>query len=72
MRKAKDRVGDKIGRLLIDYKGRTQTLSQWAKELGVPMKNLHHRIQGLGWDVERAFTKPYRESRSNRNKIAQT
>lgn len=49
----------------IEYGGRVQTLSQWARELGVPMKNLHNRIRVLGWDVERAFTQPYRKSNRN-------
>lgn len=59
---------NKRNNVLIEYGGRTQTLSQWARELGVPTKNLHNRIRVLGWDIERAFTQPYRKS--NRKSIA--
>lgn len=41
----------------VTYKGRTQTLSQWAKELGVRRQSLYGRIKG-GWSVERAFETP--------------
>lgn len=61
---------NKRNNIILEYDGREQTLSQWARELGVPMKSLHRRIRGLGWDVERAFTQPYRNQ--NRKDIAQT
>lgn len=59
---------NKRNNVLIEYEGKTQTLSQWARELNVPMVSLHNRIRVLGWDIERAFTQPYRKS--NRNNIA--
>lgn len=59
---------NKRNNVLIEYEGRTQSLSQWARELDVPMRSLYNRIRVLGWDTERAFTKPYRKS--NRNNIA--
>lgn len=35
--------------------GRTQTLSQWAKEIGIGVESLRHRI-ARGWSHERAVT----------------
>lgn len=60
---------NKRNNVFIEYCGKTQTLSQWARNLGVPMKSLYNRIQVLGWDIERAFNQPYRKS--NRNNIVE-
>lgn len=45
---------------LIEFGGRRQTVTQWAAELGMPMKSLYKRIAD-GWSVERAFTTPIRK-----------
>lgn len=42
----------------ITYQGRTQTISEWADELGFKYFNLYNRICRYGWTVERAFTEP--------------
>lgn len=39
---------------LLTYDGRTQTLSQWADELGVKQNTLNYRLR-RGWTLERAF-----------------
>lgn len=44
---------------LLTYAGKTQTMSQWASELGFTYKALEHRIN-RGWSVERALTTPLR------------
>lgn len=38
------------------FNGKTQNLTQWAKELGICQKTLQKRIHN--WGVERAFTEP--------------
>jgi hypothetical protein len=38
----------------IEFNGRTQTLSQWARELGLPTGTLHKRIKN--WPLEKALT----------------
>lgn len=43
---------------LIEYNGKTQTLTAWAKELGIRHQTLYNRIVMKGWDVDRAFEKP--------------
>lgn len=42
---------------LITYNGKTQTLTAWARELGIRHQTLYNRIVMKGWDVERAFAK---------------
>jgi hypothetical protein len=52
---------------LITFKGKTQCLTAWAQELGIPRSCLDRRINGFGWSVERAFTKPYSPGRNPLN-----
>ena len=42
----------------ITFNGRTQTISKWAEELGLPDSALRHRLCKYGWSVERALTTP--------------
>lgn len=39
----------------LEYNGRTMTLAQWAKELGLNYARVYSRIFIFGWDVKRAF-----------------
>lgn len=45
---------------LIEYNGKTQNLSAWAKELGMPGQTLYARLRISNWPVEKAFTTPTR------------
>ncbi len=40
---------------LIEYKGKTQTLSQWSDEVGISSHTLLNRLQN-GWSIEKALT----------------
>ncbi len=40
---------------LITYQGKTQSLSQWSKEIGIPESAIRKRI-ALGWTAEKALT----------------
>ena len=42
----------------ITYEGKTQTLSAWARELGVGRAMLDCRLNDHGWTVQEAFTIP--------------
>ena len=41
---------------LITYKGKTQCLKDWSKELGIKYSTLSGRINQYGWSIENAFT----------------
>lgn len=45
----------------VSYKGRRSHLKTLCEELGVPYKEMHRRIVGRGWDVDRALSTPVRK-----------
>lgn len=49
---------------LITAKGKTQTLSQWADDLGMSAKTLASRVTQRGWSIARAFAQPVRNQRA--------
>lgn len=48
---------------LIEYNGKVQNLSAWAKELGMPGQTLYARLRISKWPVEKAFTTPMRKKK---------
>lgn len=46
----------------ITYKGKTQTVYQWAKELGISRNVLYNRLE-RDWDIEKALTHGVGETR---------
>lgn len=42
--------------MMITFRGKTQHLSDWARETGIGYKTLRGRLTQYGWDVERALT----------------
>ena len=53
---AKTQASNKRTSHLISYNGKTQTMKQWADELGIKYPKLASRINTLHWDIEKAFT----------------
>ena len=49
--------------LNLSWKGKTQSISQWAEDLGISYSALIQRIKKLGWPVEKAFTTPVQRQR---------
>lgn len=45
---------------LIAYQGRTQTLAEWAREVGMDYQTLQRRINHLKWPTEKTLTTPVR------------
>lgn len=43
---------------IIEFNGRSQTLSEWAEETGIPYSLLQARLNRLKWSVERSLTTP--------------
>ena len=58
----KEQGNNKSTNVRIEYDNRTQTLSEWADELGMKYHTLRTRFR-KGWSVERAFTTPVKEKR---------
>lgn len=48
---------NKSNNVLLTYKGKTQTASEWAKELGMCVSTITYRKRA-GWSDETALTKP--------------
>lgn len=42
----------------ITFDGRTQLLTDWAKEIGIKVTTLSMRMDSYGWTVERALSTP--------------
>lgn len=56
----KEQGNNKRNNRLLTYKGRTQTMTQWADEIGMNPGTFKYRIY-LGWSVERAIEEPIRK-----------
>lgn len=41
----------------VEFNGKSQSVADWAKEVGIERKTLEYRIR-TGWDVEKALTTP--------------
>lgn len=46
---------------MITYNGKTQTMSQWADELGINYRTLKSRINQMKWSIDKAFNEPIRK-----------
>lgn len=51
-----EQANNKTNNYHVTYKGRTQTLPEWSRELGIKVTTLRSRLERNGWDAERAFT----------------
>jgi hypothetical protein len=47
----------------LEWNGKSQTVSNWARELGVTRCAIQHRVDRR-WSIEQIFTRPYRKSRA--------
>lgn len=43
---------------LLTYNGKTQSISQWAKETGIKRETISYRINRMGWSEEKALATP--------------
>lgn len=46
----------------VTFNGRTQSMSQWAHEVGLPPSVVCNRIRRSGWSVDKALTTPVRSA----------
>ncbi len=56
---SKQQGNNKSTNHLLTYNGKTQTMSQWAEELGVKKSTINSRVT-MGWSDERIITTPIR------------
>lgn len=59
--KKSDQLSNYSGNVIIEFRGKSQTLAQWGRELNIPSSTLHNRIRVHGWSIERALTEPIRK-----------
>lgn len=57
----KEQQNNKQGNRFITYNGKTQTVKQWAEELGIDYHCLYTRLIEREWPIEKAFTRPTRK-----------
>lgn len=50
---------------ILTLNGRSQTMTEWAEELGMKFDTLHMRMH-RGWSVERALSQPVQQQRSKK------
>ena len=62
---AQDANGKRMGRCLT-YNGKTQSIDDWAAEVGMPVQLISKRLN-CGWSMERAMTTPRRIRRSQKS-----
>lgn len=59
---ASENCSNKRNNVLLTHDGRTQTMAQWSREVGITEKQLRARIK-LGWSHSDALTKPLKRDR---------
>jgi len=52
---------------ILEYNGKSLTISQWADHIGIPRNAIRMRIEVHGWSIEDALTLPL--YKKNKNKI---
>lgn len=50
----------------IEHNGKVMTLTDWCKELDLPFKLVHNRINKLGWSFEKAISEPVNIEKRNK------
>jgi hypothetical protein len=63
----KEQQRNKRSNLVIDFRGESKCLAQWADEFGLEWATLRSRLRH-GWDVERALTTPLAQQFSHRGR----
>jgi hypothetical protein len=66
--KPKQTWEERNSKWLITYKGKSRTVSQWARLLGIKDTTLRSRVKIKGWALERALTTPARKMKDSLNK----
>lgn len=59
----REQANNRAGNLMVEYRGRIQSLQNWSRELNANHGTLRSRIVDYKWPVDRAFTEPLHPSR---------
>jgi hypothetical protein len=54
----RDQCNNRRSNRVIEYRGRAQTMAEWARELGMGYATLRTRLDDLGWPVGKALETP--------------
>lgn len=54
----KEEMNNTSANHLIEFNGKTQTMTQWSEEIGISIQTLANRINTHKWFIERALTTP--------------
>ncbi len=49
---------------MITYNNKSQSVTEWAREMNINVDTLRHRIYDLNWSIEDALTVPPRQKRN--------
>lgn len=60
-----EQQNNKRNNRVITFGGKTQTVPQWAKELGMNPSTIHSRLN-KGWSIERTLTEPLHAEKTRR------
>lgn len=53
---AREQANNRRNNRMIEYGGRRQSLTQWAREIGISYGTLRKRVVDLKWSLDRALT----------------
>lgn len=59
----KEQANNRRNNILVTHNGKTQTMKEWAHEVGIPYKVVWARMRKLGWSAERALTDPVKKGK---------
>ncbi len=65
-----EQANNKRNSRILECCGKSQTLSQWAYEVGVARELIRDRIDRLGWGIERAIFTPPRKIHRNMREVS--
>lgn len=63
----KEQANNRRTNHFIEFNGKNQSMSDWAKEINIPYQTLKSRINSMGWKIERALTTPVNKKRGKDN-----
>lgn len=57
----KEQANNKRANIILEYKGRKQTMAEWAEEIGMNYVTFQRRIKNYKWSIEKAIETPVKK-----------